>query len=192
MNRSSLRAFSAGIILSVACLAGVRYFVPSDSEPTVTEAKELLTEHGFTVSKKADQNAGTGKPENSYAKVQTKQSAQQDQKREVKQEEIKAVVPESQPDANKSESKTNNKEDKTKEEAAEAGKSARTYTITIESGMTPDDISDILVSQGILENGKPFEEYLAENNLHSRIQVGEFVVTSNMSVAQLANTIARK
>ncbi|RFU64289.1 hypothetical protein D0469_18985 [Peribacillus saganii] len=186
MNRSSLRAFSAGIILSVACLAGVSYFSPADTEPSVTEAKELLAEQGYTVSKKESQNDET---------VNTLDSSASIPKEKVTQEEKKKNAQAAQPDAKKSvnstEDNTANTNTNDKDKPA-AEKSAETYTLTIKSGMTSDKIADILVSREILENRKAFEKYMKDNNLQSKIQVGEFVVTSNMSVEQMVNTITRK
>ncbi|MBM7693307.1 hypothetical protein JOC77_002747 [Peribacillus deserti] len=67
----------------------------------------------------------------------------------------------------------------------------KTYTLQVQSGMTPQDLSDILQKNGIIKDSDEFENYLKAHDLNENIQLGSFVLTSNMSIAQISSTITR-
>ncbi|MDC3415524.1 hypothetical protein [Aquibacillus salsiterrae] len=63
------------------------------------------------------------------------------------------------------------------------------YTLIIEPGMTSDEVGSILLETKIISDAKAFNDFLDDYNLHSSIQIGEYQLTSDMSVQQIVETI---
>jgi hypothetical protein len=66
------------------------------------------------------------------------------------------------------------------------------YTITISEGMSSKEVSQLLEKAHIIDNAQRFDQYLQQHNLHKKIQVGTFEVTSEMNDGQLAKIITSK
>ncbi len=67
-----------------------------------------------------------------------------------------------------------------------------TYILTIESGMTISSVASSLVEGNILEESTSIIEYLRENNYGTNIRVGQFELTSDMTLEEIAKTIAKQ
>ncbi|WP_409289289.1 hypothetical protein [Peribacillus sp. SCS-37] len=67
----------------------------------------------------------------------------------------------------------------------------KTYTLQVKSGMTAPEIGKVLQKEGIIKDPKEFERYLAEQDLNGKIQLGGFVLTSNMSISQICRTLTK-
>ncbi|WP_409297672.1 hypothetical protein V1498_06545 [Peribacillus sp. SCS-26] len=67
----------------------------------------------------------------------------------------------------------------------------KTYILHVKSGMTAPEIGKVLLKEGIIKDPKEFERYLAEQGLNGQIQLGEFVLTSNMSISQICRTLTK-
>lgn len=65
------------------------------------------------------------------------------------------------------------------------------YKLVVLDGMNSDDISTLLKKNGIINDSVSFTEYLEKNKLATSIQLGEYVLTKEMSVEQIANTITK-
>ncbi|MFD0048342.1 hypothetical protein ACFVHQ_03205 [Actinomycetes bacterium NPDC127524] len=63
------------------------------------------------------------------------------------------------------------------------------YSLEIKSGMTTEDISNLLAANKIIKDKKQFEDYMEKNHLSGRIQIGTYVLTSVMQLSQIAKTI---
>lgn len=153
MNKSTIRAFAAGIIFTSALVGGYSYIFPIEKEATLTleEAKVTLEHNGYTI-----QSAETSK----------------------KKPASKAQVSESISDANKP---------AVLKQAVKP--SAVSYTLTVESGMTPEKIAEVLENEGIFENGVVFLQYLKENQLIKRIQIGQYTFTPNMELTEIVKML---
>lgn len=149
MNKSTLQAFSAGIIFSTAVMAGYYYTTgPNEkSAPTMIEAKELLEQKGYILSLPKDETIHTEKKD----------------EKEKKQE--KAV---------------------TKEES-----SVVSYTLKVKANMTTTEIAKKLEKEKIIDDASGFEAYVDEHGFSKNIQIGEFVLTNNMTFRQLAKTMTQ-
>ena len=80
-------------------------------------------------------------------------------------------------------------EDKAKPEQNKPKPSVHSYTLTIKANMTSSEIAKTLYEQKIIDDAGRFEEYLEDQGFASKIQIGKFIVTDNMSDRQLANTL---
>ncbi|MFT8871029.1 MAG: hypothetical protein ABF868_01935 [Sporolactobacillus sp.] len=67
------------------------------------------------------------------------------------------------------------------------------YSLQINAGMTPGDISNALVSANVLpaDQKTAFDSYMHQNNLEKYVQLGTFQVNSSMSIQQLAQVITK-
>ncbi|MDV2580989.1 hypothetical protein [Alkalibacillus haloalkaliphilus] len=63
------------------------------------------------------------------------------------------------------------------------------YTLEIESGMSTHNIAFVLEEEGIIDDSDELVNYLTQNEYSRAIQVGTYVVTSEMSHQQIAITI---
>ncbi|MGJ3196130.1 hypothetical protein [Peribacillus frigoritolerans] len=55
--------------------------------------------------------------------------------------------------------------------------------------MTTAEIADRLSKEKIIDEAAEFEAYMNDRDFSNKIQIGEFVVTNNMTYRQLANTL---
>ncbi|MGG4201397.1 hypothetical protein [Peribacillus frigoritolerans] len=68
-------------------------------------------------------------------------------------------------------------------------KEASTYKIKVKTNMTTAEIADLLSKEKIIDDAAEFEAYMNDRDFSKKIQIGEFVVTNNMTYRQLANTL---
>ncbi|PLT29202.1 hypothetical protein [Peribacillus deserti] len=148
MSRSTLQAFAAGLFIAAAILASYQYLFKHEQTISLSEAKDVISEAGYSISKEQ---------EKTIKKTPAPQTA------------AKPAVP-------------SPKQEKPKINA---------YTLKIQAGMTPQDISDILQKNRVIKNSDDMENYLNTHDLNGNIQLGSFVLTSNMSIAQICSTITR-
>lgn len=66
-----------------------------------------------------------------------------------------------------------------------------TYKLRINSGMTSEQIGSLLQQNGIITDASAFIKQLETSNLSTEIQVGEYVVSKEMSLKQIINTITK-
>ncbi|MBA9025426.1 endolytic transglycosylase MltG [Peribacillus huizhouensis] len=150
MNKSTIRAFAAGIIFTSAFVGGYSYVLPVEKNThlTVDEAIRIVEQSGYKI-----------------------QTAESDQKELVsKPEQVSKPISEAKPESIEK-------------------PSTITYTLIVESGMTPEKIAEVLEKEGILENGVVFLQYLKENQLIKRIQIGQYTFTPNMEITEIVKKL---
>ncbi|MFJ7510001.1 hypothetical protein ACIQW7_11130 [Peribacillus simplex] len=79
--------------------------------------------------------------------------------------------------------------DSMEKEASKKNPSIVTYTIKVKTNMTATEIADSLSKEKIIDDAAEFEAYMNDRDFSKKIQIGEFVVTNNMTYRQLANTL---
>ncbi|MBO8156090.1 MAG: hypothetical protein H0Z32_06510 [Bacillaceae bacterium] len=57
--------------------------------------------------------------------------------------------------------------------------------------MNSSDVSELLYQAQIIDNEKRFNQYLVENGLSTRIQIGEYELISDMTYEEIAAIITR-
>lgn len=83
-----------------------------------------------------------------------------------------------------------NLEDNSQEESNEKNEeSIRKITFKIQAGTVLTDVAEILFKNKIIEDELAFKNYLEDNGYSSKIQLGEFEITSDMSFAEIAEII---
>ncbi|MDZ5470989.1 hypothetical protein SM124_04400 (plasmid) [Bacillus sp. 31A1R] len=166
MNRSTLRAFSLGILLSTS-LIGVYYYSSNSSNQEPLSEKEAittLTKAGYKVLS-ADE----------YAQLEKVQEQQE----ETKKEETETT--------DKTDKQNNKKEKETKKEI----QIEKIYTLEIKRGMTADEISSKLKKANIIDDAIEFELFLVDEDYATRLQLGTYQISSMMSFEEIGRTITK-
>jgi YceG-like family len=169
MNKRSIQSFAGGIIFATTIMAGYHYFFDTRTM-NVEDAKIIIEEHGMTITTK-DINEESKKTSEEKKAPSNKETLN---KQEKPLESSKEVEKEEQ-------STTFEKEEE----------KASSFMLTIKPGMNPDSIATILEKQGIINEKNAFTEYIEKNNLSTKVQLGEYVLTKNMSIQQIAKTITK-
>ncbi|TRM12714.1 endolytic transglycosylase MltG [Lentibacillus cibarius] len=86
-------------------------------------------------------------------------------------------------DSNDNNNEQNSRSDDTTENNSE------TYTLTVESGMTPSNISETLAQNNIIDDADEFTQYMENEGYSKLVQLGEFKLTSAMSRHDIAEVI---
>jgi len=162
MNRNTLRAFAAGMFVTV-CLIGAFYYLneentPEDAAPAITEAeaKAFLEAKDFSVMTNDELSA---------------------LRRQLAEEEKKKEPP--TPSAPE------------KPEPKETKETNLAYQLEIKSGMLSHEIADMLANEKIVDDADQFEAYLEDNGYSKRIQLGTFELEANMSYKEIAKIITK-
>ncbi|RID89427.1 hypothetical protein D1953_02375 [Peribacillus asahii] len=68
-------------------------------------------------------------------------------------------------------------------------KAVKTYTLQVKYKMTVQEIAETLATEKIIDDAAGFQNYMNKNGLTRRVQVDEFVVTSDMSYEELGHLL---
>jgi rhodanese-related sulfurtransferase len=81
--------------------------------------------------------------------------------------------------------------EQTVQEESFAESKGTTVTIEIESGMSSDDVVGVLKKAGVIEDEESFNTYLTEIKYASKLQIGTFTLSPNMSNEEIASTLIK-
>ncbi|PAD24659.1 hypothetical protein CHH55_17945 [Niallia circulans] len=81
--------------------------------------------------------------------------------------------------------------EKKQEEPKEEQHENIAYTLKVKSGMSISQIAELLYKEKIVKDQEEFETYLIDNGYHTKIQVGSFPLTSDMSHKKIAETLTK-
>lgn len=82
-------------------------------------------------------------------------------------------------------------EKKQNESKQEAEAKPVTYKLVIKEGMSSEDIGRLLQAQGIIKDAAPLADYLNKHQLTTKIQIGEFTLTSDMTIEKIVALITK-
>lgn len=68
----------------------------------------------------------------------------------------------------------------------------KSYTITVERGMTATRVAERLVSAGVISDSKEFISYLRQNNLTDSINIGKFIIPEGASYKEIGHILTGK
>lgn len=107
--------------------------------------------------------------------------------------DVKKQLAELQLDLNNAQQAQTNTSEETvpTETTAEHSQSEASMTLSIQLGMTSSEISAKLEDANIILNKVDLNNYLSDQGLAGRIQVGNYELNSSMSLKQIAETITR-
>lgn len=166
MNRRTIRAFALGILFSACAVSGIYYFtgiIPKTID--VGYAEKMLSEEGYTVLTESEHKTLIEKAE---------------------PEELAVQETKDKPDTQPEEKSVETAQQEKQEQPA-----VSVINITIESGMSPSEIAGILHQYNIIDDQGEFERYLIDTGFHTKIQLGTFELTDQMSFEQLAKVLTK-
>lgn len=163
MKKHSLRSFAIGMLLSASIIGSFYYYLENKSQEQATISVSEATSYLQT-------KGFTVLAEDEYNNLQ-KQIA------EKKQEQAKSAA---------------NEKEKTQEEPTEEQQDNIAYTLKVKSGMSISEIAELLYKEKIVKDQEEFETYLIDNGYHTKIQVGSFPLTSDMSHKKLPKLLQNK
>ncbi|WP_010530997.1 hypothetical protein [Lentibacillus jeotgali] len=176
-----IRSFAFGLLTAGIVLIGVYYVsdeplpeaenIPAEKMIEIVESKgyHVLTNSEYiSVSVESDNNDNSeGDNENTDNEDQQQTSSDESNSDEGND--------------------NNNGQDNSSENTNE--NSPTTYTLTIESGVAPSEISQTLEDNGIIDDADAFTEYLEDEDYSELVQLGEFELSSDMDRYEIAETI---
>ncbi|WP_400242396.1 hypothetical protein AB3U99_15665 [Niallia sp. JL1B1071] len=162
MKKQSLRSFAIGMLLS-ASVIGSYYFYMENTKP----------DEGFLNTP----DATTYLQKQGFIVLSN-----------VEYEELQKAIEENKQEQAKSDTEANIKK---QEESKKEEQETYTYTLKVKSGMSISTIAELLYKNKIVKDQKEFETYLIDNEYHTKIQVGSFRLTSNMSHKKIAETLTK-
>ncbi|WP_066049677.1 hypothetical protein [Robertmurraya korlensis] len=168
MNKIHLRAFAFGLLLSTCILGTYYYFSGDNGAAEKLSNAELIAQVEDKGYKVVDGKA--------YEELV------------AKSKEAEATPAEEE--TKKTEQTDTAKEETAKEEEPPA-EAVKEYKLTIISGMQSSEIAQLLKDAGIITDAFDFEQYLISTGYHTKVQLGEFVVKSDMTYEQLAKIITK-
>lgn len=65
------------------------------------------------------------------------------------------------------------------------------YSLKVTSGMSPEEISNLLVKHHIIENGDEFEQFLTTHHFATKIQVGTYHLTDKMDYQEITKLLTK-
>lgn len=165
-----MRGFAAGILIASAVFAFFYYLIFNDGQQTAKTAvrQKPLTEATVTQYLTNHHLKAIDIGVYNQWQAQNKPAEKGGQKN---------------PPANKGKAQANN----------QSSDKPVNYTLQINNGMMPNDISSALVSAKILKSNQQsaFDNYLHQNHLEKYVQLGKFNVNSKMSIQQLVQVITK-
>ncbi|SFA70920.1 hypothetical protein SAMN04488072_101157 [Lentibacillus halodurans] len=175
--KQTIRSFAIGLLTAGIILLGVFYFAgdsQSNTEDIATEDMiEALKSDGYHVLTESEYISVSVQSDDNNTE-DADNSDNEDQGDDVSDE---------QDDGNDSgQEQENSEEDADKD-------SPTTYTLTVESGVAPSEISQTLAENDIIDDADAFTQYLEDEDYSQLVQLGEFELTSDMDYNEIAETI---
>lgn len=173
MSKRTLMAFSFGIFFTVSII-GTYYYAFSDENETISqkEAKDLLKEKNYVILTKSKYNQLVEGKSDATKNQGKKETGKKETIKEEKSTPEKEVVPQ-------------------KESVVKKNEDVISYQLQITSGMTSEGIAEVLERQGIIKDHSELSAFLDNNGYSTKIQLGEFTVTSEMGFEQIARIITK-
>ncbi|MCT2537565.1 hypothetical protein NC661_01265 [Aquibacillus koreensis] len=166
-----IQAFSLGVFCATGLLALTYYIEADANEPEPSNQPQLamtteemileLEKEGYTIEKDpVDQTESDESPDSTSDEPEIKEPLNEAEGGGESEEE--EPISEQQPS---------------------------TFNLVIEPGMNVGKIADQLNSAGLIEDPDDFISYLEENDYSTKIQIGEFEITSTNTVEEIAKII---
>jgi cell division protein YceG involved in septum cleavage len=172
-SKDTLRGASVGLFLAGSIMTGFYYLQPEmiEYEMNLEDSEEnidlsSMEEEGFTIVSE-DEHA---KQQKQLSKLQTKNDMLQNQVIQLEE----SVEEEDNHSSNHS---------------PENSHTIFYSILSIEYGMTSQEISNKLLILNIIENSDLFEQELTEKEVQERIQIGQYTLNNQMSIEEIVQLI---
>lgn len=174
-SKDAFRGVAASLFLSGSILAGFYYFQPEMIAVEINS--EEITENELDLSSIEKQGY--------IALSEEEHSKQQNEFTELQLENEKLIRQITQLE----ESMNPKEEESSSSISPETSKDLFYSILSIEQGMTSQDISDKLLKLNIIENRASFVLELSEKEVEDRIQIGKYTLNNQMSIEEIVQLI---
>ncbi|HLR62398.1 MAG TPA: hypothetical protein VK097_08140 [Lentibacillus sp.] len=173
-----IRSFAFGLLTAGIVLLGV-FYVADEPQP---EAENIPAEDMIDIIESEGYHVLT---ESEYISVSVESDKDKNNKgnSDDGDQQQNSSEETNSDDSNDSNNEQNNSSDSTDES------SPKTYTLTVESGVAPSEISQTLEENDIIDDADAFTEYLEDEGYSELVQLGEFELSSDMDQKEIAETI---
>lgn len=191
--KHTVRSFSIGLLTAGVIMLIGFYFFNTESaqtkELTVDEMVPLVEEEGYRIISEEDYIALSLRSDSSTSNEEEEEA----EEAEAVEEDDESPEEAEEPDENQEAEENTNDDgnDDSDEETAEEEEEITTYTLNIEEGMTSSEFSSLLEENNIVEDASEFNQYIEDEGYSLRVQIGEFELTSDMTVNEIAEEITR-
>jgi len=127
-----------------------------------------------------------------WGKSADKGSAEKPGYLQIKKEDYQQLKKEAEGWKKKYEAAAQTDKKKAPEEDLQEQETVKSYHLSIQSGMTSKEISELLEKAGIIDKSESFDDYLAQREAQHLIQIGEYELNSGMNFKELAELITRE
>lgn len=187
--KQSIRGFAVGLFTAAAIMLVVHYFSngseESLSDMPIEDVVSQMADQGYRVLTEKEYISLSMTGEASKEKTEVASETDEKSEKEADKDNVKETSNKSENDTS-----TNSSSDK-KEKEESTNKEVKSYTLTIKSGMPSSEISNLLESNGIIDNSREFIAYLEDEGYALRIQLGKFKLSSDMSHYEIAEALTK-
>ncbi|WP_255259832.1 hypothetical protein [Lentibacillus sp. CBA3610] len=179
--KQTVRSFAIGLLTAGIILLGAYYFA-GDSQ---TEAEDIPTEDMIEIVESEGYHVLT---ESEYISVSVESDDNTEENNDTNNENNNEAE-QSGSDETESDNSNdgNNEQENNSDDTSED--SPTTYTLTVESGVAPSEISQTLEENDIIDDADAFTEYLEDEDYSQLVQLGEFELSSDMDHNEIAETL---
>ncbi|WP_099158512.1 endolytic transglycosylase MltG [Virgibacillus ndiopensis] len=177
--KQPVRLFSIGVFATSIILLVFYFFEDSKAKSNEMNTDEMITaieEDGYRVI-----------TESEYISLSVNDKKEIKDNKESTEKQEKDANTDQKEDATSEKEKENEKEEETPAE----NEAVKKYTLKIESGMASSTISSRLAENGIIKDANEFTQYLEDEGYSTKIQLGEFELTSSMSSFEIAEELTK-
>lgn len=189
--KQTIRSFALGLLVAGVIILATFYFTGDTRQAaqklSTDEMIASIENEGYHVLSESEYISVSVKPDNSGNNEGTSNENKQDKsakenKDNNQQNKEKANKEEENNSNSNNESKDSDKDNADKENTV-------TYTLTVESGMAPSVISNKLAENNIIDDADKFTQYMENHDYTTKVQLGEFKFTSDMSHYEIAEEL---
>lgn len=180
MLKHLLRGSAIGIFIATSAFASAYFFNGSTSESYANEPLSIV--EAVKILEEADMVILNNNEYNELILAIDDLRVQLDSKEEML-EDVETELEESLEEPAEQETETVVEEEPEEETVNKA-------VLVIEGGMSTRDISNQLVSLNIIDDRTAFEQYVNENGLERSLRFGEYELSSDMSIPEIARIIS--
>lgn len=175
-----LRGLGTGIVVTALVLT-LSFHFDKQNNTSKTDSGAAVLENQTGEKESGQQKEQSTKEQKPTKPQQTEQKSTKPQKTEPKSTKPQPTEPQTEePESTEPES---TEQEPTKPEQGE------TVMLTVQSGMTSDEVAAILEGLGAVESAADFNMYLYNNGYEARIRVGTFEIAKGADYAQIAAII---
>jgi len=183
--KTAIRSFALGLFVASLLMFGYFFLFENNSsnieDLTTDELISSIEDEGYRVISESEYV--------SFSFYKEEQKKNNDESDDSSKKKDKPKKDNSKDKKDKDKEKKDNKENNEINNNNNDNEDVIKHTFKTETGIVSQEIADILYDNKIIDDRDKFANYLEDNGYSSKIQIGTFEVTSDMSHKELAEVI---